>query len=191
MKFFDLSHPIWQTIGKVGNIILLSLLWIVFSLPIFTIGASTTALNKKISDVFHGFDYGLIRGYFEEFKNSFKKTIKIWIGCIAVIAIIVFDLGFLFGGEGTLASIVKVLFLVATGFFAAFLEIVFHVAYREQSEKEIVKKALLTAVFLFPKLMVAVILQLVITLLCTTDFISLIIFLPGILGCISYLVAKE
>ena len=77
------------------------------------------------------------------------------------------------------------------GLFSTFLEIVFHVAYKEQSEKEIVKKALLSAVCAFPKLIVAVILQLVVTLLCTTDFISLIVFLPGILGCISYLVTKE
>lgn len=191
MKFFDLLHPIWQAIGKAGNIILLSILWIVTSVPIVTIGASTTALNKKINDIFHGADYWVIQGYFETFKVSFKKTFKIWIGCIAVIAIILFDLGFLIGVKGTLASIIKIVFLTAAGFFAAFLEVVFHIAYREELEKEIVKKALLKAVFHFPKLICAVILQLVIILLCTTDFVVLLVFLPGILGCISYLAIKK
>lgn len=44
---------VWRTIDKIGKIFLLNLLWLICSLPVFTIGASTTALiytSMKLSD---------------------------------------------------------------------------------------------------------------------------------------------
>ena len=43
-RFFDLDNVVWRTIDKIGKIFLLNLLWLICSLPVFTIGASTTAL---------------------------------------------------------------------------------------------------------------------------------------------------
>ena len=52
-RFFDLDNVVWRTIDKIGKIFLLNLLWLICSLPVFTIGASTTALiytSMKLSD---------------------------------------------------------------------------------------------------------------------------------------------
>ena len=43
-EFFNLDNPIWRFMGKVFDIMVLTVLWVVTSLPVFTIGASTTAL---------------------------------------------------------------------------------------------------------------------------------------------------
>ena len=54
-RFFDLDNVVWRTIDKIGKIFLLNLLWLICSLPVFTIGASTTALiytSMKLSDCF-------------------------------------------------------------------------------------------------------------------------------------------
>ena len=42
--FFNYDNPVWRFIGKLGDLILLNILWIVCSIPVFTIGASTTAV---------------------------------------------------------------------------------------------------------------------------------------------------
>ena len=43
-EFFNLDNPIWRFMGKVFDMMVLTVLWVVTSLPVFTIGASTTAL---------------------------------------------------------------------------------------------------------------------------------------------------
>lgn len=37
-RFFDLDNVVWRTIDKIGKIFLLNLLWLICSLPVFTIG---------------------------------------------------------------------------------------------------------------------------------------------------------
>ncbi len=43
-KLFDYNNPVWRFMGKVADMFFLTVLWVVFSLPIITIGASTKAL---------------------------------------------------------------------------------------------------------------------------------------------------
>ena len=43
-KIFDLDNPVWRFMGKVFDMMVLTVLWVVTSLPVVTIGASTTAL---------------------------------------------------------------------------------------------------------------------------------------------------
>lgn len=35
---FNYDNPVWRFIGKLGDLIILNVLWIVCSIPIFTIG---------------------------------------------------------------------------------------------------------------------------------------------------------
>ena len=68
-KFFE--SKAWEWMGKVIDIIILGLYWCLCSIPIFTIGASTTALYYSIHKViFQG------RGYTSEFFHSFKDNFK-------------------------------------------------------------------------------------------------------------------
>ena len=41
---FNYVNPVWRFIGKLGDLIILNILWIVCSIPVFTAGASTTAV---------------------------------------------------------------------------------------------------------------------------------------------------
>ena len=62
-KLFAYDNPIWTVMGKVADVIILSILWFLFSLPIVTIGASTSALyyvtlklaEDKEGDLFQSF----------------------------------------------------------------------------------------------------------------------------------------
>ena len=72
-RFFDLDNVVWRTIDKIGKIFLLNLLWLICSLPVFTIGASTTALiytSMKLSDN-EGYWH---QNFFSSFKENFKQA---------------------------------------------------------------------------------------------------------------------
>lgn len=41
---FNYDNPVWRFIGKLGDLILLNLLWLICCIPVFTAGAATTAV---------------------------------------------------------------------------------------------------------------------------------------------------
>ena len=43
-NLFNYDNPVWRFIGKFWDVLVVNLLWIICSIPIVTIGASTTAM---------------------------------------------------------------------------------------------------------------------------------------------------
>lgn len=95
-RFFDLDNVVWRTIDKIGKIFLLNLLWLICSLPVFTIGASTTALiytSMKLSDN-EGYWH---QNFFSSFKENFKQATALFFIYLAAGAFLAGD--FLLGGR--------------------------------------------------------------------------------------------
>ena len=59
--FFNYDNPIWRFIGRLGDMVVLNILWIICSIPIITIGASTTALYYCTLKIVRNEDYGDIK----------------------------------------------------------------------------------------------------------------------------------
>lgn len=76
-KVFEYDNPVWVALGKVADIIYLSILWMICSLPIFTIGASTAALYEAIKCL-HNEEGKLTSAFFRTFSHSFKKSTMLW-----------------------------------------------------------------------------------------------------------------
>jgi uncharacterized membrane protein YesL len=65
--------------ARVSDLMILNFFWIICSLPIITIGASTTALYNvtlKLVDETEGY---LFKSFFKSFKENLKKATIIWI----------------------------------------------------------------------------------------------------------------
>lgn len=92
--FFDYDNPVWRFIGKFFDIMILNLLWIVCSLPVFTIGASTTAVYYVTLKLVRDEEGSTFKSFFKSFKENFKQATAIWLILLAVGAVIVFDLYF-------------------------------------------------------------------------------------------------
>jgi len=75
---FNPDNVVFRFINKVGCIWLLNILWLVCSLPIFTIGASTTALIYSCMKLRHddGYTY---KNFFKSFKDNFKQATILWL----------------------------------------------------------------------------------------------------------------
>lgn len=78
-NFFNPESFVWKPFGYIADVLVLSLLWLVCSLPLITIGASTTALYDAVA---HGFRRGeaVIYGRFwntfkAEFLSSLPQTL--------------------------------------------------------------------------------------------------------------------
>ena len=92
--FFNYDNPIWRFVGRLGDMILLNVLWILCSLPIVTIGASTTALYYCTLKIVRNEDDGDIKMFFKSFKLNFKQATIIWIPMLLLGLLLVFDFTF-------------------------------------------------------------------------------------------------
>ena len=103
-SFFNYDHPIWRFMGRLGDMIVLNLLWLVCSIPVVTIGASTTALYYCTLKYVRNEDYGDFRMFFRSFKQNFRQATLIWIPMLLIAAVLGFDFWFfgqLMAGSGT------------------------------------------------------------------------------------------
>ena len=80
---FNYDNPVWRFIGKLGDLIILNILWIVCSIPVFTAGASTTAVYYVTLKLVRDEDDSTIRSFFRSFKSNFKQATAIWLILLA------------------------------------------------------------------------------------------------------------
>ena len=84
MKFFSVDSPLYRFLSRLLDILKLNFLWILGSIPIFTIGVSTTAAMSvalKLADDEEGYS---AKSYFEAYKANFKQGVPM--GLIFLIA---------------------------------------------------------------------------------------------------------
>ncbi len=74
MKFFRFDGPYSEFMKKVFDLVLLQLLWVVFSLPLITVGASTTALFSITMKMVKNEEPYIIKGYVASFRENFRES---------------------------------------------------------------------------------------------------------------------
>ena len=65
--------------GKITDVACMSLLWLITSLPVITIGASTAALYSFTMEAVQDLEGGVWNSYFRSFRANFKKATIIWL----------------------------------------------------------------------------------------------------------------
>ncbi len=76
---FQYDNPVWRFIGKFFDIMILNILWCICSIPVFTIGASTTAAYYVTLKLVRDEDGSTIKDFFRAFKDNFKQATGIWL----------------------------------------------------------------------------------------------------------------
>lgn len=75
---FSPDSKTMQIIGRVTDLILLNIVYLITCLPIFTIGAATTALYTMCFRLMREEYSGVVKSYFKAFKANFKQATAIW-----------------------------------------------------------------------------------------------------------------
>jgi len=87
---FNLNGPFYKYGNLIADICLLGLMWIIFSIPIVTIGSSTTAvyyvMTKRISDK----ENSLIKDFWASFKRNFKTATLAHLTILVAVASVLF-----------------------------------------------------------------------------------------------------
>lgn len=117
MKFFSLDSPLMQKLNFFSHFVLLNLLWVFTSLPLITIGASTTALFYCTMKLDREKDIAVFQDFFSSFKENFLVSTKAWIILIIVGFILSVDLYFTGGITVAWIQMIFAGVLILTTFF--------------------------------------------------------------------------
>lgn len=146
--FFNYDNPVWRFIGKFGDVILLNILWIICSIPVFTMGASTTAVYYVTLKLARDEDGYTIRSFFKSFKENFKQSTLIWLILMAAGVIIGFDLYFFIMVQTTSSAFRTVMLALFGGFGIIYFAIATYVFPLQARFYNPVKKTLFNAFFM-------------------------------------------
>lgn len=91
-NLFRLDHPIWKLMSLLSDFLLLTLLWLLFSLPIVTIGPSVVALNHTLIKITQQSGQGTIREFLNAFKSNFKTSLFVGIIVLSAYIILLFNI---------------------------------------------------------------------------------------------------
>lgn len=82
--FLAIDGPFMHVMELVINLLLLNLLVILCSLPIFTIGAAFTALHHQLYRMSQNKEGYIVRGFFKDFRSNFKVSTITWLPVLLV-----------------------------------------------------------------------------------------------------------
>ena len=90
-RIFDPENRFWMFMSKIADVLCISLLWLIFSIPVVTIGASTTALFQftlKQSANEEGYVW---QTFWSAFRKNFKQATIIWVPALLLGALLIVE----------------------------------------------------------------------------------------------------
>lgn len=129
------ESPVMQFITKIAYSAYLNLLWFICCIPIFTIGASTTALFYVTLKMAKNEEGNITKSFFSSFRENFKQGTIIWLILLVVGIVLGFDGYTLYHMRFSNAfwTILTAIFIVAVAAYAIILMYIFPLLARFQN----------------------------------------------------------
>ena len=84
MNLFRYDSPLMQFLSRAADLIWVNLLVLVCSIPVFTIGASLSAMENIIYKLLHNEDVAVTKEFFQAFAKNFKQATLVWLIILVV-----------------------------------------------------------------------------------------------------------
>lgn len=126
-KFLSPDNAVMQFITKIVESVYLNILWFICSIPVFTAGASTTALFYVTLKMAKDEEGNLTKAFFHSFKENFRQATKIWLLLLGAGVVLGVD-GYVFYHmrfENAVWTICAAIFIVVLAAYAIILMYIF------------------------------------------------------------------
>ena len=145
-RLFNPDNPVMGFIGKIGYSIYLNLLWVLCSLPIVTVGASTTALFSVMQKIVNEKNEGVTVEFFRAFRENLRQSTVVWIILLICGIVLGIDAYVLYAlrFENVFWTFLSAVFLLAAAAYCIILMYVFPLmAHFENSVPAMLKNSLM------------------------------------------------
>lgn len=82
-NIFSVDNAFFRLMSKVCDVFLMSILWLICSLPIVTAGAASAALNAVALRAVRNEEGYIFRSFFKAFAKYFKRATQLWLMFLA------------------------------------------------------------------------------------------------------------
>lgn len=123
----EIDGPVMQLITKIVYAVWLNILWFICCLPVFTVGASTTALFYVALKIANNEEGAVTRAFFRSFKENFRQATVAWLILLAAGILLGID-GYIFYHmrfDSLLWTLGTAIFMVALAAYAMILMYIF------------------------------------------------------------------
>lgn len=90
-RLFDFGSPLMRNLIRIFDCMCLSVLWIIFSIPIVTMGASSAAMYITVVKYIRRDEGYLWRTFWDAFKENLKRSTLAWLPALALLALLTVD----------------------------------------------------------------------------------------------------
>lgn len=148
---FKLDSPLMNFLNKVADLLILNIMFIVCSIPIFTIGAAFSAAYYVGFKMVKNEDTYIARTFWKSFKQNFKQGTILWLGIMLVSAILWLDYRIMYSSGIAFSDAIKIAVLAVSFILILGLTFVFPLQARYvNSVRNTVKNAFLMALSHLP-----------------------------------------
>ena len=180
-NLFNYENPFIQFLVRVGDLMILNVLFILCSAPVVTLGASLTALHRVTQNMLFEQEEPLLKAFFRAFRQNFKQSTLAWLVELVVIVSLVCDvllvMAYFNGGLAkAMYILVAVLAILVAGVYAFLMPLT---ARYENGMRQQVNNAVVLAIIKLPKTLLLVFLNLlpvILVLISVPVFVQTLIF---------------
>lgn len=90
-NLLNLESPLMQMLTRIGDMILLNVLFLICSVPVITLGASLAAMHKMLQEIVYDVDSSTVKGFFRAFRANFKQATAVWLIVLLIIVSLACD----------------------------------------------------------------------------------------------------
>ena len=98
MKLFNPDSRIMTFLSQLADLVIVNFLWMVFCLPVFTIGASTTAMYRVTLNIVRQEGGGVVKTFWAAFRLNFRQGVLIFLITLLPILLVAYELWLFFSG---------------------------------------------------------------------------------------------
>ena len=184
---FKLESPFMNFLNKVADVMILSVVFMLACVPVFTVGAALTAAYYMGFKMVKNEETYIVRGFFKAFKENFKQATAIWLMVLLLAAVMIADYRIILYSGIAFASWMRIATVSVTLIVLLGIVFVFPIQARfENTVKNTIKNAFLMALSHLPSAFLLIIIYAVpYLILYFVPQLLPAVFLLGF-GCIFY-----
>lgn len=126
-RIFNMDNGFFRVMGRVADLMILNILFLLCCIPIITIGPAITALYYVTLKMVRNEEAYIIRSFFKSFKENFKQALIIWIFVIIAVVMLFFDFRIISMANDTVLNVLRYVLFALCFIFAMTLSYVFPV----------------------------------------------------------------
>ena len=129
-EFFNMDNSFFRALGRLADLMILNITFIICCIPVVTIGASLTGLYYVALKMAENEESYIIRSFLKSFKQNFKQATLIWLMVLGLGVVLVMDFQILRASEGSLVNFLNIAIIAISFFYLMIVIYIFPVLSR-------------------------------------------------------------